>query len=296
MRQAYSTCLCEKPAIGTNGQNHAISTCLKAQSSQEIPVYAYGNITRDVYLSHQASQQRERACNLFIPLKDQNPITHIHFQYVTIALIIANIAVYFLFQSGLIYPNSVAAWASFALVPNEFLPEGLIGAMIQGEQYDGLPVPEKYTLITHMFLHGSILHLGGNMLFLWVFGDNIEDCMGHFRFLIFYLLCGIAGGLAHTYMLPGSGAPLIGASGAISGIIGAYLLLHPRVQVWVLVLGRIPLPINAALAIIAWFLFQIYQVVYMTQAGTAWWAHIGGFVAGIILVIIMKRKEVPLLN
>ena len=233
---------------------------------------------------------------MFIPLKDQNPIVHIEFQYVTLLLIVANVAIYFLFQSGFVYPVNEASWASFALVPSEFLPEGLIGAAVPGEAYDSLPIPEKYTLISYMFLHGSILHLGGNMLFLWVFGDNIEDAMGHFRFLIFYLLCGVAGGLAHTLMLPESGAPLIGASGAIAGVIGAYLLLHPRVQVWVLVLGRIPLPINAGLAIIAWFLFQVYQVAFMTTTGTAWWAHIGGFVAGLILVVLLKRRGVALLN
>lgn len=233
---------------------------------------------------------------MFVPLKDDNPIQHIRFQYVTILLILTNVAVFFLFQSGLLYPNNQASWASFALVPVEFLPEGLIGAATPGEAYDKLPVPEKMTLITHMFLHGSILHLGGNMLFLWVFGDNIEDAVGHFRFLVFYLLCGIAGGLAHTFMLPDSNIPLIGASGAISGIIGAYLMLHPRVQVWVLVLGRIPLPINAGLAIIAWFLFQIYQVWAITETGTAWWAHIGGFVAGIILILVMRRRGVRLLN
>lgn len=233
---------------------------------------------------------------MFIPLKDTNPIEYIRFQFVTIALIIINVAIFFLFQSGLVYPVSEATWASFALVPSEFLPEGLIGPSIPGEKFDLIPIPEKWTLISYMFLHGSILHLGGNMLFLWVFGDNIEDALGHFRFLIFYLLCGVAAGYAHMIMTPGSTTPLIGASGAIAGIIGAYLMLHPKVQVWVLALGRIPLPINAALAIIAWFLFQIFQVVYMTGSNTAWWAHIGGFIAGVILIVFMKRREVKLLD
>ncbi len=233
---------------------------------------------------------------MFVPLKDKNPIEHIQFQYVTILLIIVNVAVFFLFQSGLVYPTSQATWASFALVPSEFLPEGLVGPAIPGEPFDFIPVPEKWSLITYMFLHGSIFHLGGNMLFLWVFGDNIEDAMGHFRFLVFYLLCGVAAGFVHSIMSPLSGVPLIGASGAVAGVIAAYLLLHPKVQVWVLVLGRIPLPVNAGLAIIAWFLFQIYQVVYMAQDNTAWWAHIGGFVAGLILILFMRRKNVPLLD
>ncbi len=233
---------------------------------------------------------------MFVPLHDKNPLTHIRFQYITIALILVNIAVFFLFQSGLIYNNTEASWASFALVPSEFLPEGLIGPSIPGENYDFFPIPEKWTLITYMFLHGGLMHLLGNMLFLWVFGDNIEDAMGHFRFLVFYILCGIAAGLAHSFMAPNSTMPLIGASGAIAGIIGAYLMLHPKVQVWVLVLGRIPLPVNAALAIIAWLLFQIFHVVYMSGGNTAWWAHIGGFVAGVLLVLFMRRRGVSLFN
>lgn len=233
---------------------------------------------------------------LFVPLRDQNPLTYIHFQYVTIALIVVNILIYVIYQSGLISPIDEATWASFALVPSEFLSEGFNGLPIPGERYDYIAVPEKYTLITYMFLHGGLMHLGGNMLFLWVFGDNIEDATGHFRFLIFYLLCGVAAGLTHSYMAPNSNIPLIGASGAIAGLIGAYLILHPKVQVWVLVLGRIPLPVNAALAIIAWFLFQVFQVVYMLEDSTAWWAHIGGFIAGVFLILIMRRKGVPLFN
>lgn len=233
---------------------------------------------------------------MFVPLHDKNPIEHINFQFVTIALIIINISVFILFQSSLVIPNSEASWASFALVPNEFLPEGLIGPSMPGEQYDFFPIAEKWTLITYMFLHGGIMHLLGNMLFLWVFGDNIEDAMGHVRFLIFYLLCGVAAGLTHSFMAPNSDIPLIGASGAIAGVIGAYLMLHPKVQVWVLVLGRIPLPVNAALAIFAWFAFQVFHIIYMEGGNTAWWAHIGGFIAGIILVLFMRRRGVPLFN
>ena len=233
---------------------------------------------------------------MFVPLYDKNPKEHIQIQYVTITLILVNVIVFILFQSNLVYQNPMASWASFALVPSEFMPEGLIGPAIPGENYDYVPIPEKLTLITYMFLHGDMLHLLGNLLFLWVFGDNIEDAMGHFQFLIFYLLCGIAAGLAHSFMVPSSTMPLIGASGAIAGIIGAYLMLHPKVQVWVLVLGRIPLPVNAALAIIAWFLFQIFHVLFMSDGNTAWWAHIGGFVAGVILILFMRRRGVTLFN
>lgn len=233
---------------------------------------------------------------MFVPLKDSNPIEHIQFQFVTIGIIAANIIIYILFQSGFVYPVQEVVWASYALVPVELIPEGLFGAATTGETFDHIPIPEKWTLVTYMFLHGSILHLGGNMLFLWVFGDNIEDAMGHFKFFIFYLLCGIAGGYLHTVMSPNSGAPLIGASGAIAGVIAAYLVLHPKVQVWVLVLGRIPLPVNAGLAILAWFGFQIFHVAFMAPDNTAWWAHIGGFLAGLVLVVLMRRKGVPLLD
>ncbi len=233
---------------------------------------------------------------MFVPLHDQNPIKHIKFQYMTVLIILINIVVFVVFQSGLVYPISEAMMASFAIVPTELLSEGLIGRSTIGEAFDSFPLPEKWTLITYMFLHGSWLHLGGNMLFLWVFGDNIEDAMGHFKFLIFYLLCGIAGGYLHSLLSPLSGVPLIGASGAVSGVIAAYVILHPRVQLWVLVLGNIPLPVNAGIAIAAWFLFQIFHIVFMSGGNTAWWAHIGGFLAGAILITLMKRATVPLFD
>ena len=107
-----------------------------------------------------------------------------------------------------------------------------------------MAIPEGLTLLTYQFLHGDILHLLSNMLFLWVFGDNVEDAMGHLKYLMFYLLCGIAGGLAHAAMLPASPLPLIGASGAVAGVIAAYLILHPRVLVWVLAFRIIPLHIR----------------------------------------------------
>lgn len=233
---------------------------------------------------------------MFVPLRDTNPIEHIRFQFVTITIIVANIIIYFTFQSGLVYPVREAIWASYALVPNELMPEGLFGPALSGEAFDAIAIPEKWTLVTYMFLHGSVLHLGGNMLFLWVFGDNIEDAMGHLKFLVFYILCGMAGGYLHSVMAPDSGAPLIGASGAIAGVIAAYLMLHPKVQVWVLLLGRIPLPVNAALVIVGWFLFQIFHVLFMAEGNTAWWAHIGGFLAGLVLVVLMRRKGIPLLD
>ena len=233
---------------------------------------------------------------MFVPLHDTNPLEHIKFQFMTVLIIIANIVIFVLFQSGFVYPVNEAVMASFAVVPGELLPEGLTGPNIPGEKFDFFPISEKLTLITYMFLHGGWLHLGGNMLFLWVFGDNIEDAMGHFTFLIFYLLCGVIAGYTHSLMIPNSEIPLIGASGAVAGVIAAYLMLHPKVKLWVLVLGNIPLPVNAAIAILAWFAFQIFHIIFLYDGNTAWWAHIGGFLAGIILIVFMKRRDVPLFS
>ena len=140
-----------------------------------------------------------------------------------------------------------------------------------------------------MFLHGDWWHLAGNMLFLWVFGDNVEDAMGSLRFLFFYLFCGVIAGLAHALAHPVSEGPLIGASGAIGGVVGAYLVLYPRVKMWVLAFARIPLKIPAYLMVGAWFAFHIVSVFAQVESDTAWWAHIGGFVAGLILVFIFRR-------
>ena len=157
-------------------------------------------------------------------------------------------------------------------------------------------MPEGYTLLTYMFLHGDILHLLSNMLFLWVFGDNVEDAMGHIKFIVFYLVCGIAGGLAHSLALPASKLPLIGASGAVAGVIGAYLILHPRVMVWVLAFRFIPLRISAAWVLGVWVATQLFMVLLNQPDQVAWWAHIGGMVAGAILILFMRRPGVPLFD
>ncbi|KAG1651737.1 Rhomboid protein 1, mitochondrial [Nymphon striatum] len=160
-----------------------------------------------------------------------------------------------------------------------------------------LPLSLKTCRLFHMpFLHSDFMHLAGNMLFLWVFGDNVEDALGHIKFLIFYLLCAVIGGLAHGVLDFESTAPLIGASGAVAGIIGAYLMLHPRVWVWVLALGRIPLRLPAGLLLIFWIGLQIFMVVVMSEDSVSWAAHIGGFFCGILLVLFMRRRGVLLFD
>jgi len=226
---------------------------------------------------------------VFVPLRDENPLRVIRWQWVTVGLIAANVAIFLL---QLTAPGQIYT-ASFAEIPGELL--GFGGRAARGP-HDALAVPEALTLITYQFLHGSPFHLIGNMLFLWVFGDNIEDAMGHLRFLVFYLLCGIAGGLAHAVMTPASDVPLIGASGAVAGVVAAYLILHPRVRVWVLAFRFIPLRINAAWALGAWIATQFVMLFIPDETPVAWWAHVGGILAGAFLIVVMRRPGVPLFD
>ena len=161
---------------------------------------------------------------MFVPISDNNPLRHLPFQYVTVALIVVNVFVYVVFVSGLFADALETTAYTFGLIPAVF------------NDYRELPaqyavVPESFTLLTYQFVHGGFLHLASNMLFLWVFGDNVEDAMGHWRFLTFYLLCGVAAALVHDFAQPQSVAPLVGASGAVAGVI-AVLLRHLRKQ-WV---------------------------------------------------------------
>ena len=228
---------------------------------------------------------------MFIPVYDQNPLRSIHFQAVTVSLIAINIAVFILQVTAL----PVQVVLGFALVPADLV--GMGAAVPSATPSAGeIAIPERLTLLSYMFFHGDILHLAGNMLFLWVFGDNVEDALGHFRFLIFYLACGVVGGLTHTLMMPTSELPLIGASGAVAGVIAAYLMLHPRVRIWVLVMRVIPIRISAAFALGAWIVTQLIMVLLPQVGPVAWWAHIGGLAAGAVLVVFMRRSGVPLFD
>ena len=228
---------------------------------------------------------------VFIPISDDNPLRVIRLQWVTISLIAANVLVFLLELLG--DGEGQAVIVSFAVVPSELFQVQSLpgGALTPGPQ-----VPEWLTLITYQFLHGGILHLVSNMLFLWVFGDNVEDAMGHLRFLVFYLLCGVAGGLAHAAFLPASQFPLIGASGAVAGVIAAYLMLHPRVRVWVLALRFVPLRVPAVWVLGFWVVMQFVMVVLAPADGVAWWAHVGGMAAGAVLILFMRRPGVPLFD
>ncbi len=228
---------------------------------------------------------------MFIPLHDANPIAHIGRPFVTWGLIAFTTAVFVVFQSGTVLPDSViqAANLGFGYIPSVVndiaeLPPGYTR------------VPEDLTLLTYQFLHISWWHLGSNMLFLFVFGDNVEDAMGHARFLVFYLVSGASGAWLHGFVLPDSQAPLIGASGAVAGVVVAYLMLHPRVKIWVLALGRVPLRLPALWVLGFWVGLQVVNALIATTPDVAWWAHVGGMLAGGVLILVLRRRGVALFD
>ena len=233
---------------------------------------------------------------MFVPIHDRNPLKSIRFQYVTVTLIAINTAIFLIFQSGLILGPDNDIVATFAVIPVELLSQGSVQTGPTGIGLDVVPVPERMTLLTYMFFHGSWLHLIGNMLFLWVFGDNVEDAMGHVRFIMFYLMCGIFAGVVHSVVMRNSDLPLIGASGAVAGVVAAYLMLHPKVKFWALALWKIPLKISAAWALGFWAALQFVSAVLETGDQVAWWAHVGGLVAGALLILFMRRPGVPLFD
>jgi len=232
---------------------------------------------------------------VFVPIHDRNPLKKIDYQYVTVGLIVINVAIFVLFQTGWVFPIDGEA-AAYALVPAELMHGNPLGAASDMLLPGGLMLPERWTLVTYMFLHGNFLHLAGNMLFLWVFGDNVEDAMGHLRFIMFYIMCGVFAGITHAVVAPNSDVPLIGASGAVAGIVAAYLMLHPKVKVWVLALWRIPIRITAAWVLGFWVLLQLFNAIADSAEDVAWWAHVGGLAAGALLILFMRRPGVPLFD
>ena len=228
---------------------------------------------------------------LFVPLSDDNPLRFVRYQWVTIGIIAVNVTIFVLQLCGL----GLAAGNSLAVVPAELIQVGIVHGSAHGT-FDTMAIPEALTLITYMFLHTDLLHLTSNMIFLWVFGDNVEDAMGHVRYLAFYLLCGITAGLVHSLVLPTSRLPLIGASGAVAGTIAAYLILHPRVLVWVLAFRVIPLRVTAVWILGSWVATQLFMLLVNRGDQIAWWAHVGGVLAGGLLIPVMRRPGVVLFD
>ncbi len=224
-----------------------------------------------------------------IPLRDDNPTSITPF--VTYAFIAACVLA-FLWQMSLGKKGFEAAVLALGVTPATLLGD----ARLPPELY---LVPPVATVFSSMFLHGGFMHLAGNMLYLWIFGNNVEDSMGHVRFVIFYLLCGVAAALAQAWPNPDSTIPMIGASGAISGVLGAYLLLFPRARVLVLIpLGAFSriVYVPAMFVLGFWFVLQLISTALTEggQGGVAWGAHIGGFVAGMVLIPLFKHRHVRL--
>ncbi len=220
---------------------------------------------------------------MFLPLHDSAPLRVIRFQLVTGLLILANVCVFLAVRYGISPVEAARIPLSFGAIPAVLTDRAQLGAALQ-------VIPEQLTVVTYMFLHAGWLHLIGNMAFMWVFADNVEDGFGHVGFVLFYLACGIAAALAHVAMSASSQVPLIGASGAVAGVLAAYLLLFPQSRVLVLMFMRIPLRLSALWVLAGWFVFQVISALAATpgEGGVAWWAHIGGFMAGLVLTLPLR--------
>ena len=231
---------------------------------------------------------------MFFPIKDENPTKR--FAYITLLLIIFNclIAIVYLLMGR---EFRLLMWYKFGAVPHE-----ITGGFDVEPKISWWPktVAPYYTLITSQFLHGSFFHLLSNMVFLWIFGNNIEDTVGHARFILFYLLGGIAAAMLHVVVSPGSTVPMIGASGAVSAILGAYILKFPRARVRTLMfififVTIINVPAVAFIGI--WIFIQFLNILPIfnryggLQSNVAWFAHIGGFIFGLAFIKIFEKRE-----
>ena len=217
---------------------------------------------------------------MVIPLYDRDPTRFKVLPYVTWSLIALNVVVFLV---------------ELATGGGEFLmmSYGAVPAAVLGHAPNASPIPAWATLVTSMFLHNGWLHVGGNMLYLFVFGDDIEEAMGWWRFLIFYVACGILAALAYVVTNLDNDGPMIGASGAIAGVLAAYLMLRPCAKLWVLLFFR-PVRIAAYWAIGGWVALQLFDIASNSDDGVAYAAHIGGLAAGAVLFFAMRPKDVEL--
>ena len=221
-----------------------------------------------------------------LPLRDENPTRRA--PVVTYTLIAFNVLVWF-WELSLGLDRAVYAYGA---VPHWVLAGlGTDAVRIGGGEFPD--VPARVTVLTSMFLHGGWLHLIGNLWFLKIFGDNVEDAMTRPRFVVFYLLCGVAAAAAQIFTSPGSNVPMVGASGAIAGVLGGYLLLYPKARIkclWILLIFITNIELPAALLLGLWFLSQFF---IPTGSGIAWMAHVGGFIAGLVLVHLFVVGRPP---
>ena len=217
-----------------------------------------------------------------IPLKDDNPTKTV--PYVTWGIICVNVIV-FIYMLLLGPAGSHQFIRRYSVVPYELLSHGRPAG------------PEYLTTFTSMFVHGGFLHIAGNMLFLYIFGDNIEDYLGHFKYILFYLVCGVASVLAQGLLSGGSKLPMLGASGAISGVLAAYMILYPKAGVWTffffLFFWQV-IKVPAIFIIGIWIVIQVANGLLTLKAaggGIAWFAHVGGFLAGVMLILLFRKRN-----
>lgn len=214
-----------------------------------------------------------------LPIGDDNSARRI-VPFVTYALIVLNVLFFFVELNG-----GDAFIMKWAFVPSRFLAN---------------PVGDFPTLFTAMFMHAGLVHLGGNMLYLWIFGDNVEDRFGHIQFAIFYLLCGVAATFAQLAFSMDSNVPNLGASGAVAGVLGAYILMYPQQKVRVLI-GRVVTQMSALIVIGFWIVLQFFSGIgsianTADTGGVAYMAHIGGFIAGFVLTFLLRGNSTPRLT
>jgi membrane associated rhomboid family serine protease len=229
-----------------------------------------------------AGDPESAATMVLLPLYDNDPLEGKTRPYVTYGLIAVNISI-------AIFTFSLPRESYHLLLHTV----GLIPAS-ETRELPGMGLfPRDLALLTSMFLHADWQHLLFNMLFLWIFGDNIEDAIGHLRFLIFYVLCGLVGGIAYVVSVPHGTMPLIGASGAIAGVLTAYLMIRPCARIQVLVFV-VPIPAPAYLVIGAWLVTQIWHIEMHASSQVAYWCHIGGAIAGALLILVVRPPHIEL--
>lgn len=233
-----------------------------------------------------------------IPYRDENPT--LRTPVVTIGIIAANVMVWLVVQQMGAEPALSRSICELGLIPGDFLQRVPAGTSVRLSRTAVCVMGDArswFTPLTSMFLHGSWLHILGNMWFLWVFGNNVEDSMGHARFLAFYLLCGLAAATGQMLVDPSSAIPMVGASGAIGGVMGAYIVLYPRVRVHMLIfLGFwvTTIVVPAFVMLGYWFLLQLLSGLPALGAqtgGVAFWAHVAGFLSGALLILLFRRPD-----
>jgi membrane associated rhomboid family serine protease len=220
---------------------------------------------------------------MVMPLHDDAPMKYLRRPVVNWSLIAINVVV-FIAVHGEFLGDPLTVTRGFALIPAVLFGEAKLAAWV-------VSPPAPFTLITSLFFHSGVMHLAGNMLFLYVFGDNVEDAMGSFFYLLFYLCCGVMGGFFFALAAPHTVTPLVGASASISGVCAAFLLLYPRATIFGLAL-IFPIHAPAWLFVGAWIALQFFNAFTGEHGNVAWWAHVGGISAGLLITPLFKRRKV----